>query len=159
MLTDDRAHSLAFTPLIVSYSLEILPYSLRAKGFNVFNFTISVALIFNQYVNPIALKNIGWKYYVSAPTAISAHRPALELTLMLTTLVPLQIVYCCWLAFETVFLYFFVVETRNRTLEETAALFDGEELEKLHQVAHQVVASEVRHEDYDEKSSDPGLKV
>ena len=70
MLTDDRAHSLAFTPLIVSYSLEILPYSLRAKGFNVFNFTISVALIFNQYVNPIALKNIGWKYYVSVPTTI-----------------------------------------------------------------------------------------
>ena len=91
-----------------------------------------MSLIFNQYVNPIALDNIAWKYYI---------------------------VYCCWLAFETVFLYFFVVETRNRTLEETAALFDGEDLEKLHQVAHQVVASEVRHEDYDEKSSDPGLKV
>ena len=57
-------YSLAFTPLIVSYTLEILPYSLRAKGFNVFNFTISVALIFNQYVNPIALDNISWKYYV-----------------------------------------------------------------------------------------------
>ncbi len=25
------------------------------------------------------------------------------------------------------YLYFFVVETKNRTLEETAALFDGEE--------------------------------
>ena len=48
----------------MSYTLEILPYSLRAKGFNVFNFTISVALIFNQYVNPIALENISWKYYV-----------------------------------------------------------------------------------------------
>ena len=59
--------SLAFTPLIVSYTLEILPYSIRAKGFNVFNFTISVALIFNQYVNPIALQNIAWKYYVSPP--------------------------------------------------------------------------------------------
>lgn len=56
--------SLAFTPLIVSYTLEILPYSLRAKGFNIFNLTISIALIFNQYVNPIALKNISWKYYV-----------------------------------------------------------------------------------------------
>ena len=29
-----------------------------------FNLTISIALIFNQYVNPIALKNISWKYYV-----------------------------------------------------------------------------------------------
>ena len=68
-----------------------------------------------------------------------------------------QIVYCCWLAFETAFLYFFIVETQNRTLEETAALFDGEDVVKLQQIAHQ--AAEVRTEDYDEKSSDPGLKV
>ncbi|KAI0760335.1 general substrate transporter [Fomes fomentarius] len=122
-------YDLAFTPLIVSYTLEILPYSLRAKGFNVFNFTISVALIFNQYVNPIALENIAWKYYI---------------------------VYCCWLAFELVFLYFFVVETRNRTLEETAALFDGEDLAAIHAAA-QNVAGDVRHEDYDEKTSDHGL--
>jgi MFS family permease len=74
--------SIAFTPLIVSYTVEILPYHLRAKGFNVFNFSISLSLIFNQYVNPIALGTlpvcmpsyyscildtdaIRWKYYVS----------------------------------------------------------------------------------------------
>ena len=67
--------------------------------------------------------------------------------------------YCAWLAFETVFLYFFVVETKNRTLEETAALFDGDDLAKLHAAAQQAAAAEVRHEDYDEKSSDPGVKV
>ncbi|KAG6827547.1 hypothetical protein H0H92_011330 [Tricholoma furcatifolium] len=94
------SYDLAFTPLIVSYTLEILPYPLRAKGFNVFNFSISLSLIFNQYVNPIALDAIKWKYYV---------------------------VYCCWLCAEAVFLYFFVVETKNRTLEETAAIFDGED--------------------------------
>ncbi|KAG6840472.1 hypothetical protein C0991_006498 [Blastosporella zonata] len=94
------AYDLAFTPLIVSYTLEILPYPLRAKGFNVFNFAISLSLIFNQYVNPIALDALRWKYYV---------------------------VYCCWLCFELVYLYFFVIETKNRTLEETAALFDGED--------------------------------
>lgn len=59
------AYDIAFTPLIVSYTVEILPYHLRAKGFNLFNFVISVALIFNQYVNPIALDALGWKYYVS----------------------------------------------------------------------------------------------
>lgn len=48
-------YDIAFTPLIVSYTVEILPYHIRAKGFTVFNFTISLALIFNQYVNPIAL--------------------------------------------------------------------------------------------------------
>ncbi|KAJ7128534.1 general substrate transporter [Mycena epipterygia] len=92
------AYNLAFSPLIVTYALEILPYNIRAKGFNVFNITISVALIFNQYVNPIALAVLNWKYYV---------------------------VYCVWLVCECVFLYFYLVETKNHTLEETAAIFDG----------------------------------
>ena len=49
------SYDLAFTPLIVTYTVEILPYQLRAKGFTVFNFAISLSLIFNQYINPIAL--------------------------------------------------------------------------------------------------------
>nr|AAT91253.1 hexose transporter [Paxillus involutus] len=109
------AYDLAFTPLIVSYTVEILPYNLRAKGFNIFSFVISLALIFNQYVNPIALDALGWKYYL---------------------------VYVFWLAFELVYLWFFLVETKNRTLEETAALFDGEEA--LQQIAHQAETHEVR---------------
>ena len=59
------SYDIAFTPLVVSYTLEILPYPLRAKGFTVFSFVISLALVFNQYVNPVALRKIGWKYYVS----------------------------------------------------------------------------------------------
>jgi MFS family permease len=59
------SYDIAFTPLIVSYTLEILPYALRAKGITIFSFVISLALIFNQYVNPVALSKIGWKYYVS----------------------------------------------------------------------------------------------
>ncbi|GBE89812.1 Lactose permease [Sparassis crispa] len=119
------AYDLAFSPLIVTYSVEILPYSLRAKGFNVFNIVISLALIFNQYVNPIALEKLAWKYYL---------------------------VYCCWIAFEVVFLYFTVVETKNRTLEETAALFDGEDVVLEVTEIAQIEQIEV-HEDhgYDEK--------
>ena len=60
----NRTCSLAFTPLIVTYTLEIMPYAIRAKGLNVFSVVISLALIFNQYVNPIALDALGWKYYV-----------------------------------------------------------------------------------------------
>lgn len=59
------AYDIAFCALVVSYTLEILPYPIRAKGFNIFNFVISLALVFNQYVNPIALGALGWKYYVS----------------------------------------------------------------------------------------------
>jgi len=92
------AYDIAFTPLIVSYTVEILPYNLRAKGFTVFNFTISCALIFNQYVNPIALNAITWRYYI---------------------------VYCCWLLFELIYVYIFIVETKGLSLEETSALFDG----------------------------------
>ncbi|KZP22324.1 hypothetical protein FIBSPDRAFT_931132 [Athelia psychrophila] len=90
--------SMAYCPLVVSYTVEILPYALRAKGYAVFNFTISLSLIFNQYVNPIALDALGWKYYL---------------------------VYVAWLAVESVFVFLFIIETKNKTLEETAALFDG----------------------------------
>lgn len=47
------------------YTIEILPFNLRAKGFTLFSFAVSASLVFNQYINPIALKAIGWKYYVS----------------------------------------------------------------------------------------------
>jgi hypothetical protein len=49
-------------------------------------------------------------------------------------------VYCGWLCFELVFIIIFIVETRGRTLEETAALFDGEERpEDLVQVGGDVI--------------------
>ncbi len=37
------------------------------------------------------------------------------------------LVYCGWLIIELVFVVTCIVETRGRTLEETAALFDGEQ--------------------------------
>jgi len=92
-------YDIAYTPLIVSYSLEILPYGLRAKGFAIMNMTISLTQAFNQFVNPWALNAIGWKYYL---------------------------VYCGLLVLELLFVLRYIVETKGRTLEETAALFDGE---------------------------------
>jgi hypothetical protein len=62
----------------------------------------------------------------------------------------LQIVYCCWLTFELVYIYFFIIETKGRTLEETAALFDGEEAEAAVHAGAQDI-----HED-NEKGSDSG---
>ena len=61
--------------------------------------------------------------------------------------------YVCWLAFEFVFLWFFLVETKGRTLEETAALFDGEDaLEKITQQALET-PSDVREDSPIEKQS------
>ena len=58
--------------------------------------------------------------------------------------------YCCWLAFELGFCYIFIVETRGLSLEETAALFDGEDTS----AAMGNIASEIRHDDLtDEKES------
>ena len=58
-------YCIGFAPLVVSYTVEILPFHLRSKGYNVFNLVVSLALIFNQYANPSALAALGWKYDVS----------------------------------------------------------------------------------------------
>lgn len=47
--------------MLVGYSAEILPYHIRAKGLTMMFLMVDIALFFNQYVNPIALKHIGWK--------------------------------------------------------------------------------------------------
>jgi hypothetical protein len=62
-------------------------------------------------------------------------------------------VYCIWLVFELAFVYFFIVETKGRSLEETAALFDGEEAEAAI-VGHGAHATEVR-EDYEKEAYTP----
>ena len=59
------AYDIAYIPLIISYTIEILPFHLRSKGYGAFGFVAVLALISNQYVNPFALDALGWKYYVS----------------------------------------------------------------------------------------------
>jgi len=80
---------------------------MRAKGFAVLNITVVVALIFNQYVNPIALEKLRWKYYIF---------------------------YVVWLAFELIFVFCYVWETKGRTLEQTAVLFDGDDAELMNRL-------------------------
>lgn len=93
-------YNMAWSGLLVGYSAEILPYSLRAKGMTLMFLMVDLALFFNQYVNPIALKHLDWKYYI---------------------------VYCCWIAAELVVVYFFYIETRYTPLEEICKYFDGED--------------------------------
>ena len=101
--------SIGWTPLQVAYCIEILPFNLRARGLVLYNAFVALALIFNQYVNPVGVTNSGWKYYIT---------------------------YDVWLAFELLVVYFLFVETSNLSLEETAAVLDGKEYEeKLVEVA------------------------
>ncbi|KAG8810087.1 hypothetical protein FRC17_003104 [Serendipita sp. 399] len=95
------AYSIAYTPMLISYTVEILPYCIRARGFAMMTLTVGIGITTNQFVNPIALKALGWKLYI---------------------------VYCCWLGFEFVYIFLYLVETKGKTLEETAALFDGKEV-------------------------------
>jgi MFS family permease len=87
--------------LIASYTTEILPYSMRAKGYTIMEFAMYIALFFNQYVNPIALENIHWRYYIF---------------------------YCCFLFVEVIVIWFFYPETRYLPLEEITKIFDGDDI-------------------------------
>lgn len=95
--------SMGWTPLQVTYCIEILPFNLRARGLVLYNLFVALALIFNQYANPIGVTNSGWKYYIT---------------------------YDVWLAFELAVVYFLFVETGGLSLEETAAVLDGKDAEQ-----------------------------
>jgi hypothetical protein len=74
-----------------AYLVEIFPYFGRSRGISWFQFYSRGASFFATYVNPVGLKKISWRWLL---------------------------VYCCWLVFELVFIYFFFPETSGRTLEE-----------------------------------------
>ncbi|KAH6676928.1 lactose permease [Plectosphaerella plurivora] len=90
----------AWPGLTVSYTVEILPYNIRAKGLMLCFFWTSCAGVFNQWVNPLGLEALQWRFYF---------------------------VYIAILVIECLVIYFFFVETRGPTLEEIAILFDGED--------------------------------
>jgi Sugar (and other) transporter len=94
------SYSIAWSGLLVAYAVEIVPFALRAKGLAIMFFCVNAALFFNNYVNPIALAAIRWKYYI---------------------------VYVAWLLVELIVVYVFYPETRGPTLEEMAKIFDGDE--------------------------------
>ncbi|KAJ4317397.1 hypothetical protein N0V84_007374 [Fusarium piperis] len=89
---------IAFTPLSIAYPVEILPFDLRSKGLSINLSVVFGAGFFNQYVNPIALDAIQWKFYFVYIGTLTAMLPTI------------------WFLFP---------ETKGRTLEEIAVVFDG----------------------------------
>lgn len=78
------------------YLTEILPYNQRTKGINLMMFVYNIILIYNGFVNPVAMDAISWKYYI---------------------------VYCCVIVVEILVVYFFLPETSGYTLEEVCQVF------------------------------------
>jgi hypothetical protein len=54
-------YALAFTPLPIAYTVEILPFTIRSKGMALFTSVATLGNSFNQFVNPVALQAIAWK--------------------------------------------------------------------------------------------------
>jgi hypothetical protein len=64
--------------------VEVWPYAERSSGIAAFQLFGRLAGFFTTFVNPIGLRDVGWKYLIS---------------------------YYCWLAYEVVFVYFMFPET------------------------------------------------
>ncbi|KAJ9416418.1 general substrate transporter [Fusarium oxysporum] len=92
----NAGYAIAITPLQVAYPLELWPFQLRGRGISAAWMIMILALIFNVFVNPIALSAIGWKYYI---------------------------VYVALLVSYGFVIFFFYPETRGRTLEEISVIF------------------------------------
>ena len=71
------SYALAWSGLLVAYTVEILPYKLRAKGLMIMNFFVQVALVINQYVNPYGFDDLHpqYKLYVIYTVSLSSHLP------------------------------------------------------------------------------------
>lgn len=90
------AYNLGLNGLPYLYLTEILPFTIRTKGISIFLVTQQIVLVYNGFVNSIAMDAIEWKYYI---------------------------VYCCILAVELIIAFLTVTETSGRTLEEVAEVF------------------------------------
>ncbi|KAJ5524029.1 MFS sugar transporter-like protein [Penicillium frequentans] len=92
------SYSFGWTPLTVIYPPEVLHYSIRANGMGVYTFFASGFGLLATFAFPIGLEKIGWKIYM---------------------------INGAWDVLELLFVIFFWVETKGKTLEEIDELLDG----------------------------------
>jgi hypothetical protein len=77
--------------LTYTYLVELFPYAQRSMGIGFEQVFGKLGGFFSINVNPIAMRELDWKYFA---------------------------IYCGWISFEFLFVYFMYPETYNRTLEE-----------------------------------------
>ncbi|KAM3581919.1 hypothetical protein VKS41_006075 [Umbelopsis sp. WA50703] len=92
------AYDIGMTTVVGLYSLEILPFTIRAKATALLGLVGNFAVFVNIYANPVAFAALGWKLYV---------------------------IYCCWVFVEVLVVWIFLPETKGKSLEELLELFDG----------------------------------
>lgn len=85
-------------PLAYVYITEVFPYLQRSKGMGIMLIFSRFGSAFNAFVNPIGLKAIEWRMYI---------------------------VYTCWLAIETTYIFFVYPETFGLSLEEASDAVNG----------------------------------
>ncbi|KUL87884.1 hypothetical protein ZTR_03232 [Talaromyces verruculosus] len=88
----------SFTPMQPIYPAEVLSNNMRANGMMVFQITAGCSSFVNTYAAPVALNNIKYWFYVF---------------------------FVFWDLFEATVIYFFFVETKDRTLEELDEVFEA----------------------------------
>ena len=118
-------YDIAWTPLLLGYPTEILPYSLRSKGIALELFSIYASLIVAAFCNPLGMENIGWKYYI---------------------------VFCALLVVFLAVVWVLFPETRGHSLEEIAVIFDGKQASQVEEMpgkkevssAHLETASDIK---------------
>ncbi|KAL2812256.1 general substrate transporter [Aspergillus granulosus] len=93
-------YDIALTPLLTAYPCEIWTFALRSRGLSVAWLSAVFALIFNTFVNPVALAAIAWKYYF---------------------------VFVAVLICYGLISFFFYPETKGYSLEHVAFIFDGDQ--------------------------------
>ncbi|PSN73444.1 general substrate transporter [Corynespora cassiicola Philippines] len=86
------------TPLQALYPVEVLSFEMRAKGMAFSNMALQAAMLINQFAYPIALEKIEWRLYI---------------------------VFACWCPIMAAVVYFFIPETKKRTLEEIDDIFNA----------------------------------
>ncbi|KAK2792595.1 hypothetical protein FQN52_003100 [Onygenales sp. PD_12] len=109
-------HNLGWTGAMMVYVVEILPYSIRAKGMALFWLLTGACGAFNTYVNPLGIEAFAWKFYFF---------------------------YVVWIVVQFVVVYIFFIETKGPSLEQIALLFDGKDavVGKVNPVAEEILGS------------------
>lgn len=123
-------YSLALTPLPMLYVPEICPLALRAKADALLLLAQNCAQSFNQFVNPVALSAISWRYYA---------------------------VYVAVDAIYIALFWLMIRETKGLTTEEAAVVYDPDDIKKANMEAERRIqqdAIKVIHVEHMEKEGD-----